>query len=87
MQKQKGVWILNHYAQEPGGPGGKRHFSFASRLKALGWDATIIAASTELNTGRQRLAIGEKSRIDFFRESRCAGSLHLSMRVTASGAW
>lgn len=60
----KQVWILNHYAQEPGGAGGTRHFHFAEGLPEFGWQATIIAASVELNTGRQRLEAGEKFRID-----------------------
>ncbi|NCA86673.1 MAG: glycosyltransferase WbuB [Clostridia bacterium] len=58
----KQVWILNHYAQEPGGAGGTRHFSLGQHLRANGWAATIVAASVELNTGRQRLAGKESSR-------------------------
>lgn len=58
----KQVWILNHYALEPGGTGGTRHFDLASNLRAYGWQATIIAASVELNSGRQRLAPGERLR-------------------------
>ena len=58
----KQVWILNHYAQEPGGAGGTRHFSLGKHLRANGWAATILAASVELNTGRQRLAGKESSR-------------------------
>ena len=58
----KQVWILNHYAQEPGGPGGTRHFHLAEHLTAHGWQASLIAASVELNTGRQRLATGERLR-------------------------
>lgn len=52
----KRVWIVNHYAQAPGSPGGTRHYSLARHLAEHGWTATIFAASTELNTGRQRLA-------------------------------
>lgn len=51
----KQVWILNHYAQELGGAGGVRHYSLASKLPDYGWDASIIAASVEHVTGRQRL--------------------------------
>lgn len=58
------VWILNHYAQEPGGPGGTRHFALAKHLRASGWDTCVIAASVELNTGRQRLAHGEYCRLE-----------------------
>lgn len=62
----KHVWILNHYAQEPGGSGGTRHYSLARHLLAHGWSSTVIAASVELNTGRQRLAAGENIRITDF---------------------
>lgn len=58
------VWILNHYAQVPGGPGGTRHFSLARHLPACGWKATIIAASTDHATGRQRLRDGETKRAE-----------------------
>ena len=51
----KQVWILNHYAQEPGGAGGTRHFHLAKYLQGLDWQVTVIAASVELNSGRQRL--------------------------------
>ncbi len=64
----KTVWLLNHYAQEPGGPGGTRHYSLAAGLRRHGWDCHIIAASVELNTGRQRLAAHERRRIDRFGE-------------------
>ncbi len=60
----KQLWILNHYAQEPGRAGGTRHFSLAKHLRTLGWQATLFAASVELNTGRQRLARHEKKRIE-----------------------
>ena len=64
--KMKQVWILNHYAQEPGGAGGTRHFSLGQHLRTYGWAATIIAASVELNTGRQRLARKERTRYSLF---------------------
>jgi glycosyltransferase involved in cell wall biosynthesis len=60
------VWILNHYAQEPGGAGGTRHYSLARHLLKRGWTSSVIAASVELNTGRQRLRDGESSRLDDF---------------------
>lgn len=60
----KQVWILNHYAQEPGDAGGTRHFHLAEHLTAFGWHATVIAASVEFNTGRQRLNPGESSRLE-----------------------
>lgn len=52
------VWILNHYAQEPGGAGGTRHHSLARHLPDWGWRASLVAASVEHNTGRQRLPAG-----------------------------
>lgn len=63
----KQVWILNHYAQEPGGGGGTRHFHFAEGLARHGWRTVLVAASVELNTGRQRLDPGEKFRLDDIR--------------------
>lgn len=60
------VWILNHYAQEPGGAGGTRHYSLARHLMTHGWTASVIAASVELNTGRQRLSAGETQRLTDF---------------------
>jgi glycosyltransferase involved in cell wall biosynthesis len=58
----KHVWILNHYALEPGGAGGTRHYSLSRHLSQHGWAASIIAASVELNSGRQRLKYGERYR-------------------------
>ncbi|WP_299735214.1 glycosyltransferase family 4 protein [uncultured Endozoicomonas sp.] len=60
----KHVWILNHYAQEPSGAGGTRHFSLARHLMSYGWKASVVAASVELNTGRQRLLDGEQKRLE-----------------------
>ncbi|MBD9400646.1 glycosyltransferase family 4 protein [Comamonas sp. CMM02] len=62
----KKVWILNHYAQEPGGAGGTRHFHLAEYLQKLGWQATVIAASVEHQSGHQRLQAGEEQRCDDF---------------------
>lgn len=62
----KHVWILNHYAQEPGGAGGTRHFSLARHLSSHGWKATIIAASTDHSTGLQRLNAGETQRLQSY---------------------
>jgi glycosyltransferase involved in cell wall biosynthesis len=59
----KHVWILNHYAQEPGGPGGTRHFALAKYLALYGWTASIIAASVELGSGKQRLNKSEVYRL------------------------
>ncbi|MCB1467862.1 MAG: glycosyltransferase family 4 protein [Rhizobiaceae bacterium] len=60
----KHVWIVNHYAEEPGGSSGTRHYSLAKRLPGYGWKASIVAASTGHNTGRQRLAPDESTRLD-----------------------
>jgi glycosyltransferase involved in cell wall biosynthesis len=62
----KQVWILNHYAQQPGRPGGTRHYSLAKYLLSHGWQTHIIAASVELNTGYQRLKSEEASRLDYY---------------------
>jgi len=64
----KTVWIVNHYAQVPGGPGGIRHYQLAKALQKHGWNACIIAASTEHNTGSQRLLPGENARLDIVNE-------------------
>lgn len=63
----KQVWILNHYAAEPDGVGGTRHFHLAERLPRHGWEASVIASSVELNSGRQRLDDGESCRVDIAR--------------------
>lgn len=60
----KNVWILNHYAQVLGGPGGTRHYHLAKYLKSLGWNAIVIAGSAELNTGIQRLSLTESHRYE-----------------------
>lgn len=62
----KNVWILNHYAQEPGGSGGTRHHSLAKHLLKHGWQACIVAASVELNTGYQRLCSRETARLGIY---------------------
>jgi len=62
----KNVWILNHYALEPGGAGGTRHYNLSKHLAQYGWKATVIAASVELNTGRQRLSSDELTRLDYY---------------------
>ena len=58
------VWLLNHYAQAPQAPGGTRHYWLARFLRERGWNAPILAASVELNTGRQRLGDSETRRIE-----------------------
>lgn len=59
----KNLWILNHYAQEPSGAGGTRHFHLAEHLKIHGWATTIIASSIDYQTGKQRLLPGENHKI------------------------
>ncbi|PSS47910.1 glycosyltransferase family 4 protein [Pseudomonas sp. BBP2017] len=61
----KSAWILNHYAQEPGAAGGTRHYSLAKHLRASGWNASIVAASVDHQSGRQRLANDEFSRLEY----------------------
>jgi glycosyltransferase involved in cell wall biosynthesis len=58
----KQVWILNHYALEPSGSGGTRHHGLATHLRQHGWQATLIAASVEHHSGRQRLGPRERLR-------------------------
>lgn len=79
------LWIVNHYAQEPSGPGGTRHHSLARHLQSLGWQVLILASSCEHNTGRQRLAPGEHRRLQ-----RCDGVDVLWLRVAGepcAGGW
>ena len=64
----KKVWVLNHYAQEPGGTGGTRHFHLAEYLRDHGWQATIIAASVDHATGVQRLGKQEKQRLEAIQD-------------------
>lgn len=48
------LWIVNHYSDAPHKNGGRgRHFSLATKLNELGWDTSIIAASTNHPTGTQ----------------------------------
>lgn len=62
----KHVWILNHYAQEPSGAGGTRHYSLAKHLRSCGWKASIIASSVELTTGNQRITNNDRQQlVDF----------------------
>ena len=70
------LWIVNHYAQEPSGPGGTRHYSLARHLLDHGWQTLIIASSCEHNTGRQRLAPGDHQLVQ-----RCNGVDFLWLRV------
>lgn len=56
--------MLNHYAQEPTGAGGTRHYSLAKHLRDFGWHMTVLAAGVEHNSGYQRLARHEKKRLD-----------------------
>ena len=51
----KHVWIVNHYAQEPSAVGIVRHYGLATNLAHFGWTASVITASVEHSTGKQRL--------------------------------
>lgn len=62
----KCVWIFNHYAIEPGEPGGTRHFDLASGLVEHDWNAIIIASSVVHVSGRQRLSENEPYRIEYY---------------------
>ena len=64
MKSKKNVWIVNHYAQTPSGPGGTRHFQLSQFLPEYGWKPFILAASTELHTGYQRLDSNQTFRLD-----------------------
>ena len=79
------VWIVNHYAQAPSGPGGTRHHSLARHLQSHGWQPLILAGSCEHNTGRQRLLPGEDQRFE-----RCDGVDFFWLRVIGEpvvGGW
>ena len=58
------LWIVNHYAQRPSGPGGTRHYSLARHLHDHGWNSLILASSCEHNTGLQRLNTDERMRFE-----------------------
>jgi len=64
----KTVWLFNHYAQEPGGPGGTRHYSLAQQLRKRGWRMIIIASSVEHGTNRQRLSDRERWRLESYND-------------------
>lgn len=64
----KCVWILNHYAIEPGEPGGTRHYDLACALKDNGWQAVIIASSVVHVTGRQRIPGHESFLIERYND-------------------
>ncbi len=68
----KQVWILNHYAFDATEAGGTRHLQLARRLPEFGWDASIVAASTDLY-GRTRPA--------------CAGGERRSRRSGVEFVW
>jgi glycosyltransferase involved in cell wall biosynthesis len=60
----KHLWILNHYASEPGAAGSTRHFHLAEELLDHGWSTSILAASVEHLTGVQRLRPRERWRLE-----------------------
>ena len=80
------VWIVNHYAQAPSGPGGTRHHSLSRHLQCHGWRPLILAGSCEHNTGRQRLQASEHQRLEC-----CEGIDVLWLRVAGepcgAGGW
>ena len=60
----RNVWIINHYAQEPFGMGGTRHFHFGKYLSNYNWQPTIIASSFDSVTGHQRLESNKKHKVE-----------------------
>src|SRR5690349_20120491 len=60
----KTVWILNQYAQEPGGPGGTRHFDLARHLRAHGWRAILVAANVDYFSRRERTGSDKRWGLD-----------------------
>lgn len=60
----KQLWILNHYTVAPTESGGTRHFGLARHLVEHGWETSLLAASVEHDTGKQRLEDGRKRRLD-----------------------
>jgi glycosyltransferase involved in cell wall biosynthesis len=67
FSKLRNVWILNHYAVPPGASGGTRHFNLALNLPKNGWSASIIAASVEHLSGKQRLSGNERFRLEIHK--------------------
>jgi glycosyltransferase involved in cell wall biosynthesis len=63
MQK-KVVWILNHYAQIPGGAGGTRHYGISKSLSKIGWDSYLIAASVDHVSNKQKINNFALSKLD-----------------------
>lgn len=66
----KHVWILNHYAQEPAGTGGTRHYHLAMHLGQSGWQATVIAATAIGGKDEQERQVEatQLSRLDRIRD-------------------
>ena len=60
----KHVWVLNHYAAAPGESGISRTHYLAQHLPPYGWSASIIAASTDYHTRKQRLEDHETLRLE-----------------------
>lgn len=52
----RNLWIVNHHAALPdGSTGGARHALLGEQLRAHGWETTVLAASSEHYSGRQRV--------------------------------
>lgn len=53
---KRGVWILNHHANDTFFDEGGRHYSFAKYLKRAGYAPTVFCSNAEHGTGRQYFA-------------------------------
>lgn len=59
------LWIVNHYSHLPSEVSGlTRHYDFSKHLKELGWNVTIIAASTRHPFGTNRFSSLGRTKIE-----------------------
>lgn len=58
------IWIFNHYASPPDRPAGTRHYDLGRVLAAQGHSVTIFASSFSHFSREERLAAGERARIE-----------------------
>lgn len=55
------IWLVNHYALPPSGPGGTRHHSLATKLMQRGHKIMIVAANVNHYTGEAK-PVGKNGR-------------------------